>query len=117
MVYRGFIVWGGGIVLVLGLFLIFVAAGWPGDINTCVRDNSCYCEAFDVHEAMSNTGGVRQPVNTWFNLYSVLTSLLVAIVVWVDRKDGGGRNPIRSNSLIPDLRSEERRVGKECRSR
>jgi hypothetical protein len=105
MVYRGFIVWGAGIVLVLGVFLIFVAAGWPGDVNSCIRDtpNSCYCEAFNLRDAMSGTGGVRQPVNTWFNLYSILTSLLVAVVVYVDRKDGGNRNPIRSDSLIPDL--------------
>jgi len=105
MAYRGFIVWGAGIVLVLGLFLIFVAAGWPGDVNSCVHDtpNSCYCEAYNLRDAMSHTGGVRQPVNTWFNLYSILTSLLVAVVVYVDRKEGGNRNPIRSDSLIPDL--------------
>jgi len=104
-VYRGFIVWGAGIVVVLGSFLIFVAAGWPGDHNSCMNDrpNSCYCEAFNAAEANSHVGGVRQPVNTWFNLYSILTSLLVAIVGYVDRKNGGGSNPIRSDSWLPDI--------------
>ena len=46
---RGFIVWGAGLVVVLGLFLYFVAAGWPGAPNHCIYDtpHSCYCEAFD----------------------------------------------------------------------
>jgi len=105
MVYRGFIVWGGSTVLLLVLFLIFVATGWPGDVNSCVHDtpNSCYCEAFNLHDAITGTSGVRQPVNTWFNLYSILTSGIVALFVYFDRKAGGNRNPIRSNSLIPDL--------------
>jgi len=105
MVTRGFIVWGGGIVLVLGMFLIFVAAGWPGELNSCAKEkpSSCYCEAFDLHDAITGARGVRQPVNTWFNLYAIFTSLLVAIVVWVDRKEGANRNPISSDSLIPDL--------------
>jgi len=104
---RGFIVWGAGIVLVLGVFLIFVAAGWPGDPNGCmsVTPDSCFCEAFDRAQVLSGAGGVRQPVNTWFNLYSIFTSLLVAIVVYVDRKAGGtAPNTIRSkDSWIPDV--------------
>lgn len=105
MAYRGFIVWGAGILIVMGLFLIFVAAGWPGELNSCAKENpnTCYCEAFNLRQAMSHTGGVRQPVNTWFNLYSILTSLLVAVVVYVDRKAGANGNPIRSDSLLPDL--------------
>src|SRR3954468_12559616 len=37
-IYRGFWFWGIGIVVVLGSFMIFVAAGWPGshDVNDCV---------------------------------------------------------------------------------
>ena len=118
MPYRGFIVWGAGIVVVLGAFLIFVAAGWPGEANCCIYDpntknpckdkvldkhNSCYCEAFNPAEAKSNKGGVRQPVNTWFNLYSILTSLLVAVVLYFDRQAGQARNPMRSTSWLPDL--------------
>jgi hypothetical protein len=118
MPYRGFIVWGVGIVVVLGSFLIFVAAGWPGEENCCIYDpntknpckdrvldkhNSCYCEAFNPAEAKSGAPGVRQPVNTWFNLYSILTSLLVAVVVYFDRQSGNASNPMRSDSWLPDL--------------
>jgi len=104
-IYRGFFVWGGGIVLVLGAFLIFVLAGWPGAKNKCVTDtpNSCYCEAFKLANVKSGAPGVRQGVNTWFNLYSILTSLVVAVVVYVDRKSGATGGPIRSDSLVPDL--------------
>jgi len=105
-VYRGFIVWGAGIVLVLGSFLIFVAAGWPGAVNSCVKSktvDNCYCEAFSHAQAISGAPGVRQPVNTWFNLYSIFTSLLVAVFVYLDRRDGDSSNPIRSDSWLPDL--------------
>src|SRR5258708_38636941 len=34
--YRGVVFWAGGIVVVLGSFLICVAAGWPGSINSCI---------------------------------------------------------------------------------
>ncbi len=81
--------WGGGIVLVLGMFLIFVAPGWPGPANKCITDtpaDSCYCEAFNPTQVVSGASGVRQPVNTWFNLYSIITSLVVAVVVYSDRK-------------------------------
>jgi hypothetical protein len=106
-IYRGFIVWGAGIVLVLGAFLIFVAAGWPGAENSCVHDkpnNSCYCEAFNLNDVVKGAPGVRQQVNTWFNLYSIFTSFLVALFVYLDRKSGDSSNLIRrSDSLIPDL--------------
>lgn len=109
--YRGFLVWGIGIVVVLGAFLIFVAAGWPGDANNCIhpttdhppQPNTCYCEAFDPRAAQGHGGGVRQPVNTWFNLYSIFTSLLVAIVVYFDRSGGAGGSPIRTDSFYADI--------------
>jgi hypothetical protein len=43
--YRGFIVLGIGIVLVLLPFLIFVAAGWPGSPDSCIATtpNTCFC--------------------------------------------------------------------------
>ncbi len=118
MVYRGFVVWAIGIVVVLGAFLVFVAAGWPGTENCCIYDpttknpcqdrkldknNACYCEAFKAAEAKSGAPGVRQPVNTWFNLYSILTSLLVAVFVYLDRANGNMTNPIRSDSWLPDV--------------
>lgn len=179
--YRGFLVWGIGVIVVLGAFLGFKLKGWPGDINSCVwggatpqsltsasigkrkeqgkgeapkkdekgaahargpegtssnasaeglspseisvlqtavnsgtelsvggvsikgSTNTCYCEAFSVSDAASHKGGVRQPVNTWFNLYSIGTSFVVALFVCFDRNQGGYPNLIRSNTWIPDL--------------
>ncbi|HKQ78745.1 MAG TPA: ceramidase domain-containing protein [Blastocatellia bacterium] len=106
--YRGFWVWGIGITLILGAFMVFVLAGWPGEANGCIKPagrqpDSCYCEQFDRAAILRNDGGVRQPVNTWFNLYSIFTSLLVAYFVYLDRARAKTLNPIRSMSWIPDL--------------
>jgi len=138
--YRGFIVWAGGIVVVLGAFLIFVAAGWPGDANGCLwgndkaspqgaaafnppsahasaaikrayealtkqvaRDNTCYCEAFSVPDAALGKPGVRQKVNSWFNLYSIGTSLIVAFGVYSSRQDGETKLIGSTNSWMPDV--------------
>lgn len=106
--YRGFWVWGIGITAILGVFLIFVLAGWPGEANSCInptsgQPDSCFCEEFDRAAILSNDGGVRQPVNTWFNLYAILTSFLVAYFIYRDRANGVVRNPITSGSWIPDL--------------
>lgn len=111
MLYRGFWVWGIGIVVVLGSFLTFVAAGWPGSPNGCIKPttdhppkaNTCFCEEFNKNDVIHNRGGVRQPVNTWFNLYSILTSLLVAIFVYIDRDNGGTSSPIRTDNIYPDV--------------
>ncbi len=107
-IYRGFIVWASGIVIILGLFLIFVAAGWPGKENNCINDtpDSCFCEAFDRAEVMAGASGVRQPVNTWFNLYAILSSFVVALLVYFDRKvfrATTAPNLMRSNTVVPDL--------------
>jgi hypothetical protein len=42
-------------------------------------------------------------VNTWFNLYSIATAFVVAMVVYFDRKAGSTSPPIKSDSWIPDL--------------
>jgi hypothetical protein len=102
--YRSFIVLGVGTAVVLLPFLIFVAAGWPGDRDSCIDSASCFCEAFSVADVDAHASGVRQPVNTWFNLYSLLTAGLVALVVHLDRKDGAGdENVMRSNNFIADF--------------
>jgi hypothetical protein len=135
--YSGFYVWGIGIVVVLGLFLVFMLAGWPGPINNCVwgsdkqlpesalvappphasaqaqknyqlelkkiaADNTCYCEAFSVSDAARGKPGVRQKQNTWFNLYAIVTSFIVAWSVYWSRRDGA-ENLIGSNTLFPDV--------------
>jgi hypothetical protein len=105
---RGFIVWGVGIFVVLGLFLIFVTAGWPGRPNDCIyeRPDGCFCERFDPRQVETGASGVRQPVNTWFNLYAIFTSLAVALRVYFDRRASGSgraRNLMRSGTAVPDL--------------
>jgi hypothetical protein len=105
-VYRGFIVWGAGILLVLGAFLMFVLVGWPGKVNNCVdqASNGCYCEAFNLNDAVTGAPGVRQKVNTWFNLYAIGTSFVVALFIFFDRSGSSSySNLISSNSLIADL--------------
>jgi hypothetical protein len=103
--FRGFVVWIVAIVVIVGPFLLFVAAGWPGAPDSCVFDppNTCYCEAYDIADVQANAPGVRQPVNTWFNLYAIFSSLLVAIGVYNDRKAGTAPNLIGSKTAVPDL--------------
>jgi hypothetical protein len=95
---------------VLGLFLVFVAAGWPGRENSCVTDtdggkraNTCYCEPFK--RADIGKPGVRQPFNTWSNLYSILTGGALALVVYLNRRNGlpAGSNRMRSTNFYPLL--------------
>jgi hypothetical protein len=139
--YRGFVFWLGGIVVVLGAFLIFVAAGWPGPINNCIwgdgprqtltppsahasareraaystevsqlqalvnsgKQNNCYCEAFSVADAAATSGGVRQKTNTWFNLYSIVSSFFVALWVCFDRRAGVTTFIGSRRTYLPDL--------------
>ncbi len=128
--YRSFFIWGGFAVLILGLFMGFVLGGWPGTANSCipkealalavppahasaaarlqyqdktVNQSTCYCETFWLPDAVSGAPGVRQPVNTWFNLYSLITSFVVALFVYIDRNNSSGGTPIRSHAWLPDL--------------
>lgn len=113
---RGWLVWAGGIFLVLGLFLVFMAAGWPGAPDSCLHVvggvltpddkghlDQCYCESYDFSKVLANAGGVRQPVNTWFNLYSIITSFIVALFVYLDRVAGRTENVIRTMNPIADV--------------
>lgn len=105
---RPFVVWILATFIILAAFTVFVALGFPGDRDTCVEDkpDTCFCEEFKVNEI--GKPGVRQPANTWFNLYAIGTSFLVAVFVYLDRKKlrstgESPRNIIRSDSLIVDL--------------
>ena len=104
---RALIVWGGGAAVVLGAFLVFVAGGWPGAADGCLAStpDGCFCEAFDPAEVTAGAAGVRQPVNTWFNLYALITSLIVALMVSSDRRRLAGPPPnlMKSATLVPDL--------------
>jgi hypothetical protein len=55
---------------------------------------------------MIGAPGVRQKANTWWNLYSLGTSLLVALFVYFDRarfRWGDAPNLMRSATWVPDL--------------
>ena len=65
--------------------------------------NSCYCENFSVSDVVLNKGGARQPTNTWFNLYSIGTSLIVALWVFADRKAGVTKFIGSAHSVLPHL--------------
>lgn len=100
--YRSLIVWGVGIGVVMLPFLLFVLLGWPGKEDGCVEPALCFCEDF-VRGSIGQPG-VRQPVNTWFNLYSILTSGLVALMLYRDRRNGPtGENVMRSDNFIADF--------------
>ena len=105
MIYRGFIVWGAAALVLLAAFVGFAIGGWPGGVDGCVLENpnTCFCEAFNIGEVRSGAPGIRQPVNTLFNLYALLTSLLVALFVYLDRRAGAATNVMRSSGPIPDL--------------
>lgn len=97
-------------LLVLIPFLVFVAIGWPGQKSDCVTEtnggkgaNTCYCEQFQATDI--GKPGVRQPFNTWSNLYSLLTGGVLAFLIYWNRKDGlpAGSNRMRSTHFYPLL--------------
>ncbi|RDI87426.1 hypothetical protein Vi05172_g2498 [Venturia inaequalis] len=112
LIYRSLIIWFTTSVILLLFFLLFVRYGWPGSPDPCTTTeptDTCWCEAFEPSDI--GTPGVRQAANTWSNLYALFTSLLVAIVVCLDRQkardspqNSGSKNLIRgSNTWVADL--------------
>jgi hypothetical protein len=104
-VYRPWIIYVVGIVLLLGE-IIFLAygTGWPATPDACltIPDGDCYCEAFSHADVLAGAKGVRQPVNTWSNLYALFTAGWVACRIMRDRQQGNAYNVMRSNSPIAD---------------
>jgi hypothetical protein len=89
VVYRPYVVYLSTIALLLSVFTLFVLIGWPGGPIGCIYkepDDGCYCEAFEIDDVEDGKPGVRQPVNTWCNLFTVLTSGFVAYCLSEDRK-------------------------------
>jgi hypothetical protein len=94
---------------VLAPFFLFVAFGWPGSPDSCVFErtatasNTCYCELFK--QAEIGKPGVRQPFNTWSNLYSIGAGAFLAVMVYLNRAHGlpAGRNRMRSTDFYPLL--------------
>ncbi|HEY0048496.1 MAG TPA: ceramidase domain-containing protein [Pyrinomonadaceae bacterium] len=86
--YKGFFVWILGTFFILTAFLIFRDIGWGGAPDECIfeKPDGCYCEAFKKDDVVKDKPGVRQPVNTWSNLYAIITSFIVAWGVYSDRR-------------------------------
>ncbi|HYU96923.1 MAG TPA: hypothetical protein VE989_12250 [Sphingomicrobium sp.] len=103
-VYRPWIIYVVGVFVLLGE-IIFLAygTGWPATPDTCLTLNGdCYCEWFDPELARTGAKGIRQPVNTWSNLYALFTAAWVACRMMRDRKEATPYNVMRSNSPIAD---------------
>lgn len=100
---RSLIVWGLSLIVVLGAFLFFAyGIGWPTTPDQCVA-HGCYCEHFNLSDVLAGAKGVRQPVNSWSNLYAIGTSLFVAWQMARDRRGAGARNVMSSANPIADL--------------
>ena len=102
-IYRPWIIYVVGSFLLLGeiLFLAY-GTGWPATPDACMLGGDCYCEYFDPRDAETGARGIRQPINTWSNLYALFTAAFVAWRIMRDRKDGRPINVMRSNSPIAD---------------
>jgi len=116
IVFTPFITYGLSILLVFVPFLVFVFSGWGGEPNSCLtndagnvdlnlRDN-CFCERVDIDKVINGEPGVRQPANTWSNLYALVTAMIVAIGMFRDRRkksSTAARNLITSDNLLADI--------------
>jgi hypothetical protein len=107
---RPWLVWSIGTVVLLGLFFMFAyGTGWPPSLDSCVKDMSCYCEYFNVNalKAAERAGtwwtGVQQPVNTFSNLYAIISAGYVACRMWRDRQAGSATSVIKSNWWMGDV--------------
>ncbi len=97
--------------VVLFAFLLFVALGWPGEPNNCISEvpHACYCESFDAAKVEANRGGVRQPWNTWSNLYALGTGAFLAWQMSLQRRRReanpeafvGDENRMRTSNVFP----------------
>ena len=82
--------WFGGFSLtVLIIFMFFAGLGWPGNPDECIptkdlkkqvsTDHTCYCEPFNVQDVVQGKAGIRQPFNTWSNIYALFTGGFLAL--------------------------------------
>jgi hypothetical protein len=110
---RPWTVWIFFTVFLMGMFWLFAYGwGWPPIVDKCVaNDMSCYCEQFKISasQLMANEAsgtwwkGVMQPVNTYSNLYAIISAGYVACRLWRDRKAGGLNNVLTSNWWMGDV--------------
>ncbi|CAB9511227.1 expressed unknown protein [Seminavis robusta] len=112
IILRPYWVCGCTYVLLLSVFLLFVLIGWPGGPIGCIYEephDGCYCEAFDLEDVEEGKPGVRQPVNTWFNLFVIIPSSFVAWRMSQDRKQLFGKD-------FPESTTEQDEDGEEPRN-
>lgn len=108
-IYRSYIVGVIAAIVILVPFFVLVGTGWPGKPNSCLdeKPNGCFCEHYNTADVLKGSPGVRQPVNTWFNLYALITAWIVATFIYVDRKKNADTttapNLMKSTSWMPDL--------------
>lgn len=89
VIWRPYIVYGSSAFLLLSVFFFFVLFGWPGGPIGCIYKephDGCYCEAFNMEDVEGGSPGVRQPVNTWSSLFSLVTSATIAWFMSEDRR-------------------------------
>jgi uncharacterized membrane protein YgcG len=79
-------------------------------LDSCVEEGlSCYCERFDLaalqaaERADTWWKGVQQPVNTYSNLYAIVSAGYVACRLWQDRSAGSNANVIKSDWWMGDV--------------
>lgn len=88
-ILRPYVVYGSSVTVLLSVFFFFAFFGWPGGPIGCVYEepyDGCYCESFELEDVEEGNPGIRQPVNTWFNLFAILTSGFVAWRLSEDRR-------------------------------
>lgn len=94
---------GSGAVLLALFGLVAGVIGWPTTPDPCIAEGQCYCEAFIEADVLAGATGVRQPVNTWFNLYAFITAGIVAWFLMRDRATRTGQSAIQSTWWVGDL--------------
>lgn len=111
---REWLITGSFAFVVLLAFFICVGMGWPGTPDSCIPKgdlqkahspkNTCYCEPFNVQDVVNHVPGVRQPFNTFSNLYVLGTGAFLVFVAWKQRRK-------REDSRIPTTDVNRFRMG------
>src|SRR2546430_6270906 len=90
----------------LGWRAMFWVGGLPALLALYIRFNVKESEAWKQHRVPTMGAVVKTAISYW-RIFSYL-ALLMTLMVFLSHG---------TQDLYPDFRSEERRVGKECRSR
>src|ERR1051326_7173447 len=95
---------------------LFQACGRLSQATTGPRDHGTTDTLAERHFSASNDAGRSERAKKWGqkDAFSFLSRALLLLGFWLKRKQVDAYLVLRSNN---QGRSEERRVGKECRSR